>query len=124
MSAAEEAVYATLSAGISGATVYQDVPADTVLPVVIVGDMKCEPVGGREDEDRRISMTVVAMVAAEERAPLLALQAQIASLLDGARLIRPGWLLAIGLEDEDALLAEDGVSYVGTSNFTILALTA
>jgi hypothetical protein len=65
---------------------------------------------------------VVSIVGAEERAPLLALQDQVEQLLGGKTFTRPGWSLSVTFVDDDAQLAEDGVSYVGTSAFRVLAL--
>jgi len=121
----EAAVYEMLSAEVEGAPVYQDVPQDEPYPLVIVGDMKSSPLGAKGDPDRRIDLVIIAMVAAEERAPLLALQQQIERILDGKRVEVDGWTLSITFQDDDAVLAanEDGAAYVGTSAFEILALT-
>jgi hypothetical protein len=121
--AVEAAIFNALDAGVSGATVYQDVPEDAPLPVVIIGDMKSTPIGPKDDPDRRVSVIIVTMVAAEERAPLLALQEQVEQLLDGLTFTPPGWTLRATFEDDDAQLAEDGVSYIGTSVFTVFALS-
>lgn len=125
-SAVEAVFYTVLAGGITGARVFQDVPEDA-MPVsgdglVVIGDLKSEPFGGKADPDRRIGIIVVAQVTAEERAPLLALQSQIEQLLDGKTFDSGGWTLALTLDDDDAQLAEDGVSYVGTSAFTVFAL--
>ncbi|MFA7505294.1 MAG: DUF3168 domain-containing protein [Burkholderiaceae bacterium] len=122
-SAVEAAFYQALASSVTGATVYQDVPENADLPIIIVGDMKSAPLGAKNDPDRRVSVLVVAMVAAEERAPLLDLQRQIEAALDGRVFTPTGWRLAVTFEDDDAQLAEDGVSYVGTSAFDVLALT-
>lgn len=100
----EAAVYAALDAAIEGATVYQDVPQDAPLPVVILGDMKSYPLGGKDDPDRSVNIIIVSMVEAEERAPLLELSATF--------------------DDDDAQLGGDGATYIGTSSFTVIALTA
>ena len=122
MSATEGVVFNALDSGITGAPVFQDVPEDAPMPLVVLGDMKAEAAWGKNDPDRRITVTVVAMVGAEERAPLLDLQRQIEALLDGAQFAADGWLIALDFTDADAVLGDDGVSYLGTSNFSVLAL--
>lgn len=120
--AAETALFAALAAGISGATVYQDVPEAAPLPIVVVGDLRSRPIGGKGERDRRISAVIVTVVAAEERTPLLELQRQIEDLLDGQIFIEDGWTLSVTFEDDDALLGEDGVTYTGSSAFDVIAL--
>ena len=93
-----------------------------MLPIVVVGDMKSTPIGGKGDRDRRISLLIQAEVSAEERAPLLALQKQIEDALDGLTIAQDGWTLAFTFEDDDAQLGEDGGTYIGTSAFAVLAL--
>lgn len=120
----ERVMFDALAAGIAGAAVYQDVPQDTPLPVVVLGDMKSYPIGAKSDPDRRISAIIVSMVAAEERAPVLALQKQIEVALDGKCFKPTGWEINVTFEDDDAVLAEDGAVYLGTSAFTIFAFTS
>jgi hypothetical protein len=118
----EAAIFEALAASVTSAAVYQDVPQDAPLPLVVIGDMKSLPIGARDDVDRRISVIVVAMVEAEERAPLFALQRDIVSALDGRTFLPAGWTLAVTFDDDDAQLGEDGVTYIGTSAFSVLAL--
>ena len=120
----EQVIYDALADGIEGATVYQDVPEDAPLPLVIVGDMKSYPLGAKDDPDRCGSVIVVSVVAAEEPAPLLALQKQIEDLLDGKTFSPEGWIVQVSFEDDDAILGQDGATYVGTTAVTAIALTA
>ena len=120
--AVEGALYQALAGNITGATVYQDVPENAPLPVVVIGDLKSAPIGGKGDLDRRVAVIIVTSVGAEERAPLLELQRQIETTLDGQKFIVDGWELSVTFEDDDAQLAEDGVSYDGASSFSVLAL--
>lgn len=116
--------FAELDSAIQGAAVYQDVPQDAPLPVVIVGDMKSFPIGAKSSQDRRVSLIIVSMVAAEERAPLLALQKQIETALageDGKTFVGNGWELTFTFDDDDAVLGDDGATYLGTSAFTVFA---
>lgn len=120
----EARAFAELDSAIQGAAVYQDVPQDAPLPVVIVGDMKSFPIGAKGSQDRRVSLIIVSMIAAEERAPLLALQKQIETALageDGKTFAGGGWELTFTFDDDDAVLADDGATYLGTSAFTVFA---
>jgi hypothetical protein len=121
--AVELALYEALAGGIVGGTVYQDVPEDAPMPLVIVGDLAAVSLGGKGDQDRRVTATIVTLVGAEERAPLLELQGQVMQLLDGQRFTPAGWTLEVNFQDDDAGLSEDGASYVGTSRFEVLALS-
>jgi hypothetical protein len=119
----EAATFLTLDATITGATVYQDAPENAPGDLVIIGDLKSSrlPTKGA-DADRRVTISIVTIVEAEERAPLLALQDQIESALDGVSHEHEGWLLAFEFEDDDAVLSEDGSTYTGITSFTVLAI--
>lgn len=123
-SVVEQEAFQALEATIEGATVYQDVPQDAPLPVVILGDMKSYPIGAKDDPDRRVSIIIVSMVEAEERGPLLALQRQIEAALDSKTFTPAGWVIRFTFEDDDAVLGGDGATYVGTSAFTAFAFQA
>lgn len=123
-SAVEQTAFEALDAAIEGATVYQDVPQDAPLDVVIIGDMKSYPIGAKNDPDRRVDLIIVSMVEAEERAPLLALQRQIEAILDGKTFAIEGWSVSFTFADDDAVLGGDGATYVGTSAFTAFAFRA
>lgn len=43
----ELVAFQQLDAVITGATVYQDAPEGAALPIVVVGDMKSTPIGGK-----------------------------------------------------------------------------
>lgn len=122
-SAVEAAVYEALAASITGATVYQDVPENAPLPLVIVGDLSSKRLPGKAaSRDRIVTVSIVALVDAEQRAPLLDLQDQIDDALDDARFTPTGWTLAGAFEDDEATLQEDGQTYGGVSTYTFLAL--
>ncbi|WP_026046827.1 tail completion protein gp17 [Sphingomonas sp. PAMC 26621] len=119
----EAAAFVALDTGITGATVFQDAPENAPTPLVIIGDLKSArlPLKGA-DADRRVTIAIVTIVEAEERAPLLALQEQIEDALDGQNLEQDGWTLAFEFEDDDAVLSEDGSTYTGITSFTVLAI--
>jgi len=118
----EEQIYAALSGAISGATVFQDVPENEPYPIVMIGDMASEPLATKDDDDSRITVSIIALTSAEERAPVLALNEQVKDALKGSRFHASGWTFAGQYLSADAVIAEDGVSYVGTSSFAFLAL--
>jgi hypothetical protein len=123
-SVVEAAIFAALSETIEDAAVYQDAPADAPYPVVIVGDMKSFRLQTKgTSDDRRVTISIIALVEAEERAPLLKLQEQIEEALDGQSIEIEGWTLGVEFDDDDAVLGEDGVTYSGISSFSVLALS-
>jgi hypothetical protein len=124
ISAVEADAYAALVAGVTLATVYQHVPQDTPPPVVIVADMEAERLGTKEgDPDRSIILSIVCVVEGKARKPLLDLQAEVETVLDGRRATPAGWTLKFSFQSSDGALLEDGQTYVGTSRFSVLALS-
>jgi len=117
------AAYGALEDGISGATVFQDVPDGFTGPMVVIGPMDSKPVGGSGDPDRYVSLTIVSMWQGDENAPVLGLQEQVERILDG-KILRPaGWKLEFQFLDDNVELDTDGVTYVGTTQFHVVALT-
>jgi len=122
-SAVEAAAYDALSAAITGAAVYQDVPDDAPYPIVVVGDLSSRRLPGKAaSRDRIVTVSIVTLVAAEERAPLLALMDQADAALDGFTVHVGGWTLAFAFDDDDAALQDDGQTYAGVAAYTVMAL--
>lgn len=121
-SAVEAAAYAALSAGVTLAPVWQHAPQDVPPPVVIIGDMDDEPIGTKDDPDRRVSVSILTVVEGEERRPVFAIQAEITAALDGKTLTSGPWSLRFSAEASDAALLGDGSTYLGTSRFLVMAL--
>src|SRR3546814_12032685 len=94
MDALELAAYGLLTSGggITGAVVYQHVPEDEQQNVVIIGDMDSEPLGGKDDDDCRISLTITAVTFGEERKPVLDLLDQVKTRLAKQQVTQSGWL--------------------------------
>ncbi len=121
--AVELAVFEALAAAITGATVYQDAPQDAAMPLVIVGDMTSQRMPGKPaSRDRIVTISIVTLVEAEERAPLLVLQGQIEDALDQQSFEPDGWSIVGSFEGDDAVLQDDGETYAGVSTFTFVAL--
>lgn len=121
---AEAEAYAVLAAGISGADIYQDVPENHPLPLVVLGDSTSTTIGGKGDPDEKVTVNIVTIVSAEEKAPLTALQGQIKALLREHKATASGFTLHFSFESDDARLHENGVHYVGTTTFSVFALAA
>lgn len=122
-SVVEGVVYTALAAAIRGATVYQDAPDGVGGDLVIIGDMKSARLSGKDaSADRRVTLSIVTIVEAQERAPLLALQEQCDDVLDGATLEAPGWTIQGRFVDDDAVLGDDGTTYNGVAAYEFLAL--
>ncbi|MFZ2996283.1 hypothetical protein [Sphingobium sp.] len=119
----EAASFEALDAAISAATVYQDAPSNASGDLVILGDLRSSALPGKaQSDDRRVQITIITLVSAEERAPLLALMDQVEVALDGVTIERDGWTLEFTFEDDDAVLSEDGETYTGVSSFAVLCL--
>ena len=124
-SAVEAAIYTALAGAIRGATVYQDAPDDAPNPLVVIGDLKSARLLGKPaSRDRRVTVTIITLVEADERRPLLDLMAQIDAALDGQMFEPAGWSIEVDFADDEAALTEDGATYAGVSTFTCLALAA
>ncbi len=119
----EAVAFRELAAAIAGASVYQDAPSNAEGDLVIIGDLKSvRPALKDAGADRRVEISIVSLAIAEERAPLLALQDQIETILDEQTFELEGWTLAFTFQDDDAVLNEDGASYSGISSFEVLAI--
>lgn len=120
----ELVTYQALAATVTGAGVYQDAPADVSGRLVVIGDLKSFrlPTKGGKD-DRRVLVSIITIAEGEERAPLLELQEQVEAALDGESFEHDGWTIAFEFEDDDAALTEDGITYAGVTQFSVLALS-
>lgn len=121
--AVERETFTALDAGVTGAPVFQDVPDDQPLPVVIIGDLLSVPFGRDDDPDRRITLTIVVLVEGDERSPCTDLQSEIEAVLVAKTIETPDWNLHYSIASSAAELAEDGSGYVGTTILTILAFS-
>lgn len=125
LSAVELAAYQRLAPTIIGAAVYQHVPDEAVLPIVIIGDMDGRSVGAKDDgADRFVSLTIQSITQGEERKPCLDLLDQIETLLDGLKITLDGWELSFAFESGEALRDDESNVYLGQTVLTILATRA
>lgn len=121
--AVEANTFAVLDAGITDAAVFQDVPDDQPLPVVIIGDLLSVPYAGADDPDRRITLTILILVEGDERRPCTDIQDRIETILAGTSIETAEWNLHFSVTSSAAELASDGSGYVGTTILTILAFS-
>lgn len=121
---AEAEAFAVLAAGMARTTIYQDAPEDAPFPLTVLGDSTSSPIGGKGDIDERVSIDVVNLVSAEEKAPLSDLQGQVKALLRDHKATRDGFELHFLFENDDARLHENGKHYVGISTFTVMAFAS
>lgn len=125
MASAKDAIEAgsyQLLTGIVGAQLFQHVPENTPPPVVIIGDIELNALGGKDDPDRRGTLTIVSVTEGEERKPLSAIMEQVDDRLDGKTVTVGGWEIAFNFQSDDAVLAPDGAGYVGQGRYQVIAL--
>lgn len=119
----EKAAFDAVSAAVTGAQVFQDVPNDQQGDIVVIGDMRSFRFDTKSaSDDRIVEISIVSLVIADERAPLLAIQEQIEGALDGNQIDQDGWRLDFIFKDDDAVLGEEGAGYVGVTTFTVIAI--
>jgi hypothetical protein len=118
--AAQDAFFAKLNvAGVTNlAPVVQHVLEDTQPPLVVVGDVSTEPVGGKDGGLDMVTIDIITMIRSPQRASLFALQAAVRTQLDGQVVTGTGILLSdpVELSSEDDIL-EDGETYMGTQRY-------
>lgn len=120
LNAAEIAIYGAL-ADIDD--LYQHPPQDTPFPLTIIGDMDVAvPIGGPDDPDRRIPLTIVCMTEGEERQPCLDRMEEVVTRLRGKSFQAEGFTIAAHLQSESASIDETGGGYNGTLNYLVFAL--
>lgn len=126
MDAIEAAVFDALTTAAIGIPIYQHVPQDTPPPVIIIADMDADDsiATKGDDDDEQITLQILTTMQAEERKPVLVAQSKIKKALHEKMLLQPGWEIRPLWQSHDAVLLPDGETYLGTSLFTVMALTA
>ena len=119
--AVEQMLFDELSDAITDAAVFQDVPEDHPMPLVIIGDIEGFPFASAGDPDRRITATIITLTEGDERAPCTDLQDQQELAFDGRSFFVEPWNLHCSVASSEAGLAEDGSGYVGTLTLNVLA---
>lgn len=122
--AAQSAVFAALNVpAVTGlAPVYQHTPDDTQPPVVIIGDMNAEAVGGKEGGFDRIDFEILTLVRAPGREHLTPLMAAVRAQLDEQALSQADAALSRPrFEGDSDEILEDGNTYLGVQRFSLFA---
>lgn len=107
------------------APVTQHVIEDTDPPLVIIGDVSFEPMGGKDGGLDRATVEIVTLYRGSKRTELFAIQSAVRSALDnqtisasGADFSKPVY---VSSEVEEL---EDGVTYMGTQRFEVIVQPA
>ena len=110
--------------------VYQHVPQETEPTpdkgLTIIGDLSAVNIAGKDGEIDRVTVEVITEVRQPDQTALTQLQAAVRGTLDRAALpTQSGFEISPPvLESEDAALAEDGQTYLGTQRFSVLVQPA
>ena len=127
-SAVQQASFATLNGATAVtdlAEVWQSPPEDSQPPLVLIGDVSLEPIGGKDGGLDRATFEIVTLVRQPDQTALFALQMAVRNALDdqaitatGALISNPSFLSA------DVELLEDGETYMGTQRFETIVQPA
>lgn len=118
MAAAELAVFDTLTAGVTLGVVYQDVPAGTQAPIVIVAEMTADPLSSKVSKTVQIALTISSEVWAAARRPILLLKQEVKDALHGKTLFQDGFEIKVLWLNGDARQVDER-TYFGTDEFTV-----
>lgn len=119
--ASELLVFNALTAGVTLAGVYQDVPASTKPPLVIVADLAAEPIDAKvQNGSKRLTLTITSEYWGSKRAPLLAIMSQVVAALK-PKLSGFGFTVSLTEQSSDARQIDDKI-YFGTNTFAGFAI--
>ena len=122
--AAQDAIFDKLSAALAGLNVpvYQHAPENQEPPVVLIGAMRAEPVGGKDGGLDRIEMEILSYVRAPGREHLTPVMTLVRETLEEQPLTADDVLLSAPVfEGDEDDLDEDGQTYVGVQRFSLFA---
>jgi hypothetical protein len=118
--AVQEALYAALnvSAVTALAPVWQNPPEGTDPPVVVIGYISLEPIGGKDGGLDKATVDVLTFVREPDQTNLFALQSAVRDQLDGQSIASTGALLSRPVQTTSEVeLMDDGETYLGTQRF-------
>jgi hypothetical protein len=127
LTATQTAVYNALnvSSVTDLAPVTQHVIEDTEPPLVIIGDVSFEPIGGKSGGLDRATVEIVTLYRGPKRTELFAIQTAVRNALDGQGITASGALLSDPVfVSSDVEELEDGVTYMGTQRFETIVQPA
>jgi len=125
LSAATAALFGALEGAI-GMAVFQHVPQDhdPAVPVTVIADITSSGTLSKgADDDVRLTVTIYTIVQGRQNRPVTVAQGLIVAALDGKALAQDGWMIAPSLTRRECRLMEDGITYLGTTLFSALALS-
>ena len=127
-SAVQEASFAALngaSAVTNLAEVWQAPPEDSQPPLVLIGDVVLEPIGGKDGGLDRATFEIVTLIRQPDQTALFALQMAVRNALDGQSITATGALLSEpSFLTSEVELLEDGETYMGTQRFETIVQPA
>ncbi len=124
---AQTAIYNALNvpAVTALAPVFQHVPYNQVPPMIIIGRISAEPMGGKGGGLDRLTCEVISQDRSPNREKLYAMMGAIRTALDGVTLTSAAALLTSPtFEGSDDDLADDGETYFGSQRFVTIAQPA
>lgn len=122
--ASHDAAYAALAEnGAVSCPVWSHPPQDSSFPLVVIASVAgFQPIGRSGDADARGSVSILTLTEAEAKDSCLSYQAEITGALDGKTIAMVGWKVAFMLDAQSADLDDEGLGYVGTHQFSVIAL--
>jgi hypothetical protein len=127
-SAVQQASFAALNCATAVsdlAEVWQSPPEDSQPPLVLIGDVSLEPIGGKDGGLDRATFEIVTLVRQPDQTALFALQMAVRNALDEQTITATGALISnpVFLSAEVEML-EDGETYMGTQRFETIVQPA
>lgn len=100
------------------APVWQNPPEGTNPPVVVIGNVSLEPIGGKDGGLDRATVDVLTFIRQPDQTVLFALQAAVRDQLDGQPVSASGALLSDPVMNSSEIdMMDDGETYMGTQRF-------
>lgn len=100
------------------APVWQNPPEGTNPPVVVIGNVSLEPIGGKDGGLDRATVDVLTFIRQPDQTVLFELQAAVRDQLDGQPVSTSGALLSDPVMNSSEIdMMDDGETYMGTQKF-------
>jgi hypothetical protein len=127
-SAVQQASFAALN-GTTAVTdlaeVWQAPPEDSQPPLVLIGDVSLEPIGGKDGGLDRATFEIVTLIREPDQTALFALQMAVRNAIDGQAITASGALISLPtFLSADVEMLEDGETYMGTQRFETIVQPA
>jgi hypothetical protein len=107
------------------APVWQNPPEGTDPPVVVIGNIDLEPIGGKDGGLDKATADILTFIRQPDQTSLFALQTAVRTQLDGQTITATGAALSQPLQtSSEVALMEDGETYMGTQRFEIFVQPA